>query len=52
VFFGNSAQFWLGLQDDYDLEGERMFEKNMYWEHVQQLETELISFIENKIQSN
>ena len=22
-FFGNSAQFWLGLQDDYDLEEER-----------------------------
>jgi antitoxin HigA-1 len=23
-FFGNSAQFWLGLQDDYDLEEERV----------------------------
>jgi antitoxin HigA-1 len=23
-FFGNSAQFWLGLQDDYDLEEERI----------------------------
>src|SRR6056297_1987848 len=23
-FFGNSAQFWLGLQDDYDLEEERL----------------------------
>ena len=23
-FFGNSAQFWLGLQDDYDLAEERM----------------------------
>jgi antitoxin HigA-1 len=22
TFFGNSAQFWLGLQDDYDLEEE------------------------------
>ena len=22
-FFGNSPQFWLGLQDDYDLEEER-----------------------------
>ena len=21
-FFGNSAKFWLGLQDDYDLEAE------------------------------
>lgn len=23
AFFGNSPQFWLGLQDDYDLEEER-----------------------------
>ncbi|MCF7945366.1 MAG: HigA family addiction module antidote protein [Spirochaetia bacterium] len=23
-FFGNSAQFWLGIQDDYDLEEERI----------------------------
>lgn len=22
-YFGNSAQFWMGLQDDYDLEEER-----------------------------
>ncbi len=22
-FFGNSPQFWLGIQDDYDLEEER-----------------------------
>lgn len=21
-YFGNSAKFWLGLQDDYDIEGE------------------------------
>jgi addiction module HigA family antidote len=25
-YFGNSAKFWLGLQDDYDIEEER-FEK-------------------------
>ena len=24
VFFGNSPQFWLGLQDDYDLEEEKI----------------------------
>jgi len=24
AFFGNSAQFWLGLQDNYDLEEERI----------------------------
>lgn len=23
LFFGNSAKFWLGLQDDFDLEEER-----------------------------
>jgi addiction module HigA family antidote len=23
-YFGNSPKFWLGLQDDYDLEEERM----------------------------
>ena len=23
-YFGNSAKFWLGLQDDYDLEDERL----------------------------
>jgi addiction module HigA family antidote len=22
-YFGNSAKFWLGLQDDYDLEDEK-----------------------------
>jgi addiction module HigA family antidote len=22
-YFGNSAKFWLGLQDDYDIEKER-----------------------------
>ncbi|MCX2480061.1 HigA family addiction module antitoxin [Pedobacter sp. MC2016-15] len=22
IFFGNSARFWLGLQDDYDIENE------------------------------
>ena len=24
IYFGNSAKFWLGLQDDYDLEEERI----------------------------
>ncbi len=23
MYFGNSPKFWLGLQDDYDLEEER-----------------------------
>src|SRR5258708_35547158 len=28
-YFGNSAKFWLGLQDDYDLEEERANKKNV-----------------------
>ena len=24
IYFGNSAKFWLGLQDDYDLEEEQI----------------------------
>ncbi|MBO6536136.1 MAG: HigA family addiction module antidote protein [Balneolaceae bacterium] len=29
-YFGNSAKFWLGLQDDYDIEEERD-EKKQNW---------------------
>ena len=28
-YFGNSAKFWLGLQDDYDLEEERSNKKEL-----------------------
>jgi addiction module HigA family antidote len=28
-YFGNSAKFWLGLQDDYDLEEEKMHIENL-----------------------
>jgi len=28
LYFGNSAKFWLGLQDDYDIEEERKEKKN------------------------
>ena len=27
-YFGNTAKFWLGLQDDFDIEAEREFLKN------------------------
>lgn len=27
-YFGNSAKFWLGLQDDFDLEEEAIAKKN------------------------
>lgn len=29
-YFGNSAKFWLGLQDDYDLEEEKLSKKT-FW---------------------
>lgn len=28
-YFGNSAKFWLGLQDDYDLEEEMVINKDL-----------------------
>lgn len=30
LFFGNSPQFWLGLQDDFDLEEERRQKGNEF----------------------
>jgi len=29
-YFGNSAKFWLGLQNDYDIEKEKMAKKNEF----------------------
>ena len=29
-FFGNSAKFWLGLQDDYDIEEERKTKMDIF----------------------
>lgn len=31
-FFGTSAKFWLGLQDDYDLEEEKLDKENVLGE--------------------
>jgi addiction module HigA family antidote len=36
-FFGNSAKFWLGLQDDFDLETE-LDEKREELEHIKPFE--------------
>lgn len=33
AYFGNSAKFWLGIQDDYDLENE-MNEKSMIFKTI------------------
>ena len=30
LFFGNSAKFWLGLQNDFDIENEKRFRTSMY----------------------
>ena len=32
-FFGNTAKFWLGLKDDFDIENE-MLEKQGEFEHI------------------
>ena len=36
-YFGNSAKFWLGLQDDFDIEeeGQRKFKELQTIEHYQ-----------------
>ena len=36
-YFGNSARFWLGLQDDYDIEKE-LAEKENELDQIKQLE--------------
>ena len=33
IFFGNSPKFWLGIQDDYDIESE-MHEKSIELKHI------------------
>jgi addiction module HigA family antidote len=30
LFFGNSAKFWLGLQNDFDIENAKNFRASMY----------------------
>ena len=30
LYFGTSAKFWLGLQDDYDLEEEKRDSRNLF----------------------
>ena len=35
-YFGNSAKFWMGLQDDYDLE-EALSEKNEVFKTIKRL---------------
>jgi antitoxin HigA-1 len=35
-YFGNSAKFWLGLQDDYDIEEEKRMNEGIF-RKIQQL---------------
>ena len=30
LFFGNSAKFWLGLQDDFDIENAQSHQRTIY----------------------
>ena len=41
-FFGNSAKFWLGIQDDYDIE-EGMERKETELNEIKQLEIESLA---------
>ncbi len=36
LYFGNSAQFWLGLQNDYDIENLKK-EKKDIWKNIRQI---------------
>jgi addiction module HigA family antidote len=41
-FFGTSAKFWLGLQDDYDIEEEQTAkEKDL--EHIRQFQAQNVA---------
>lgn len=39
AYFGNSAKFWLGIQDDYDIENE-LIEKSVELKKIQQISKE------------
>jgi len=39
AYFGNSAKFWLGIQDDYDIENE-LIEKSVELRKIQQISKE------------
>ena len=41
-YFGNSAKFWLGLQDDYDLEEERSGKKDEF-DEIQKFENKNVA---------
>jgi len=44
LFFGNSAKFWLGLQDDFDIENAMNIQPSVY------LQIKNASYMERKIE--
>ena len=42
LFFGNSAKFWLGLQDDYDIE-ESMETKNVELKSIKRFQNKKVA---------
>ena len=42
LFFGNSAKFWLGLQDDYDIE-EGMETKNVELKSIKRFQNKKVA---------
>lgn len=43
AYFGNSAKFWLGIQDDFDIENT-LNEKALIFDKIKKFEKEKIAF--------
>jgi len=43
AYFGNSAKFWLGIQDDFDIENA-LNEKPLIFDRIKKFEKEKIAF--------
>jgi len=43
LFFGNSAKFWLGLQDDFDIENAKSLQSSVY------LQIEKMNYAKRKV---
>ncbi len=47
-YFGNSAKFWLGLQDDYDIEDERNRKIEIFSRIRKNAHQNIIGFVTNQ----
>ena len=47
LFFGNSAKFWLGLQDDFDIEHVKSIQQSIYMQikHLNYKNRKITEFI-------